>query len=172
MNSFLEILKYLIPSVVLFLTVVFMMKYFFSNDEKQRRMELLINTHKIITPIRLQAYERMVLLLERISPESLLIRVKKQGMTCQELQSAMLKQIRAEFEHNLSQQIYMTAQAWDFTVNSKENLVKLINTSALEINPAAPAMELGKVLLEEIAGGKSPVKPGIEYLKKEVAEMF
>jgi len=149
-----------------------MIKGYFNNEEKRRRNEQIISNHKIVTPIRLQAYERVILLLERIGPESLLIRVKKQGMSSQELQTAMLKQIRAEFEHNLSQQIYMSQEAWDIVVNSKENMVKLINTSALEVNPASPSMELGKLILEYLVGGKSPTKPGIDFIKKEVSEYF
>jgi hypothetical protein len=172
MEPYAEILKYILPAIIVFFTVYFMMRHFLSNDEKRRRSETIISNNKIITPIRLQAYERIVLFLERISPESLLVRIKKQGMTSQELQSALLKQIRAEFEHNLSQQIYMTQEAWDVVVNSKENMVKLVNLSALEVNPASPSIELGKIIIEKTVGEKSPTRSGIDMIKKEVSEFF
>ncbi len=114
-----EILKYTLPALIVFLTAVFMMRYYMNKEIRERKTDLVIRNQQTITPLRLQAYERMALFLERITPESLLMRVNQPGLTSQQLQSQLLTIIRAEFEHNLSQQIYITAQAWEVVKNAK-----------------------------------------------------
>jgi len=168
-----EIIQYTIPALIVFITAFFMMWFFFRNDDKKRRHELIIENRKITAPIKLQAYERLVLFLERISPESMLVRVKRQGMTSQDLQKEVLRTIRSEYEHNLSQQIYIGHEAWEVLVAAKENTIKLVNTSMIQVPPNAPAMELSRVILESMMSSNvhSP-KAAIEFIKKEVARLL
>ncbi|OQY02889.1 MAG: hypothetical protein B6I20_06140 [Bacteroidetes bacterium 4572_117] len=84
MDILLNSLQYTIPSVVVMLTAYLLIKQYFDKEIRQQKHELLMNNQKLITPIRLQAYERLTLLLERISPENLLTRVYVQGMTAKE----------------------------------------------------------------------------------------
>ncbi len=113
MNTFLDVLKYTIPSLIVFATAYFILKTFIESEEKKRTLEIRTKNQKLITPIRLQAYERLTLFLERISPNSVILRVQKPNMTASQLQREMLNIIRTEFEHNLSQQIYISKQAWE-----------------------------------------------------------
>jgi len=169
----LEILKYTLPSLIVFFTAYFLVKSFIINDQRIRKSELITENQKIITPIRLQAYERVTLFLERISPESLIIRVNQPGMTSKQLQSGLLSNIRDEFEHNLSQQIYMTHQAWEIIKSAKGNIIKLINTASDKVKPNAPALDLSKTIIEIMMEiNKSPTNIAIEFLKKEIDEFF
>ena len=173
MNAFLDVLKYTIPSLIVFATAYFILKSFIESEEKKRTLEIRTKNQKLITPIRLQAYERLTLFLERISPNSLILRVQKPNMTASQLQREILAIIRTEFEHNLSQQIYISKQAWEVSKSAKENLVKLINASADKVNPKADAMELSKVILQTIITvGASPTQAAIDFLKTEVNQFF
>lgn len=173
MNTFLEVLKYTIPSLIVFATAYFILKTFIESEEKKRILEIRTKNQKLITPIRLQSYERLTLFLERISPNSLILRVQKPNMTASQLQREMLSTIRTEFEHNLSQQIYISKQAWEVSKSAKENLVKLINASADKVNKNADAMDLSKIILQTIiSAGAPPTQVAIDFLKAEVKNFF
>ena len=125
-----EILKITLPALLVFLAGYLAIERLLREEANRRKVELTVNSKKITTPIRLQAYERIVLFLERISPESLLVRVNQPGLSVQKFQSALLASIRSEWEHNLSQQIYISPKAWGLVKNAKDNVVKLINTNS------------------------------------------
>jgi hypothetical protein len=168
-----EILKYILPSLIVFFTAFFILKQFTDTEKKRAELNLLMKNKDIVTPLRLQAYERMVLLLERISPESLIVRVNKPGMTSQELQNEMLRSIRAEFEHNLSQQIYVSVKAWEVIKKSRAELIQLINSSATKIGSKEPSLKLSQIILETvIESKKSPTGNAIDLIKKEVSLLF
>lgn len=169
----LEVLKYVLPSVVVFLTVFYIVHSYFEDQEQKRQVRTALKNRKLITPIRLQAYERVILFLERISPESLIIRISQPGMTSQQLQSEMLTSIRAEFEHNLSQQLYLSNEAWAMVKNARSNTVKLINLSADKIPGDRPYSQLSTAILERIMEEEqTPSSIAIDFLKKEVQKLF
>ncbi len=173
MNEIFEILKYTLPSLIVFITAYLVLRKSTQSEEKRRKVELMLNNQKLITPIRLQAYERMVLLLERIAPQSLVMRTQKPNMTAQELQAKLLKNIRQEYEHNLAHQIYISDKSWEYVKSAKENLVKIINQVSLGIKPEVPAIHLSKRLLEQfIDRDKDPSKKAILYLKNEIKTLF
>ena len=99
-------------------------KHYFDNQQKTQMLQMRIDEHreavKLVTPIRLQAYERMALYLERISPDSLVLRCYQPGMSTQLLQGVMTKTIRDEWEHNLSQQVYISSEAWNRIRQAKD----------------------------------------------------
>jgi hypothetical protein len=168
-----EILKYTLPALIVLITAYLLIRMMIKNDDNRRNKEIILQNQKTITPLRLQAYERAVLLLERISLDSLILRVNRQGMTVQKLQQEMLNAIRAEFEHNLSQQIYMSPQAWEVIKNAKINTVKLINTSANQVKPGSPSIEFSTQLLEKVMEmEKSPTQVAIDFIKKEFHSLF
>lgn len=168
-----EIVKYTLPALIVFFTSYLLIKAFIQNDQEKRKHEIILQNQKTITPIRLQAYERITLFLERVSLESLIMRSSKQGMTSKQIQTSMLNTIRAEFEHNLSQQVYMTSTAWELIKNAKSNTIKIINSSADHVKPGAPAIEFSRYILEKVIEmDKEPTKVALEYLKKEVSTFF
>ena len=173
MFEILDILKYILPSLVVFFTAYLLINKFINNDQQKRKQDIVLNNQKIITPIKLQAYERLILFLERISAESLIIRIQQQGMTSKQLHIGLLSTIRAEFEHNISQQLYVSPQAWELFKASKENMIKLINDCAVNTNPKSPSIELSRTIIERVMEtSKSPTSVAIDFLKKEMSDVF
>ncbi len=173
MEAFTDILKITIPALIVFLTAWVLLRNLIRNDQDKRRQELVLMNSKTVTPIKLQAYERIVLFLERISLESLLVRVSTPEMTVPQLHTALLGAIRSEFEHNLSQQIYMSQQAWEVVRNARSNMIKIINSEVEKMPAGSSGMALSKQLLEKIMElEKEPTKAAIEYIKNEVGMMI
>jgi hypothetical protein len=173
MEAVAEIVKITIPSLIVFFTAFIILKNMIRNDQEKRRQEVLFQNARTVTPIKLQAYERIVLYLERISLESLLVRVSTPEMSASQLQSALLTVIRSEFEHNLSQQIYMSPQAWEVVKNARSNTTKIINVEAEKVKDNAPSIELSKQLLSAIMDlDKEPTRVAIDFIKAEVAAII
>jgi hypothetical protein len=173
MDIILEILKYTVPAFIVFLTAYLIILNLTKTEEKRRRAEIAMASQKTILPIRLQAYERLALLLERISPESIIMRQNLSNMTAKQLQSELLATIRAEFDHNLSQQVYISYAAWERIKNTRSNIISLINTSAQQIEPNASAYTLSQKILDMVMEHKSSLTaPALEMLKKEIQELF
>jgi len=173
MDTLLEILKYLLPSLVVFATTFYLVKKYFDMEEKKRRHQAFLNNQNMITPVRLQAYERVVLFLERITPESLIMRVNKTGYTCLQLQSELLQAIRSEFEHNLSQQIYITQGAWEMVKIARGRTIQMINSIADKLPKESPAINLSKAILESMVDEeKTPTADAIAFIKKEINQLF
>ncbi len=173
MEALFEVLKYTLPSLVVFATAYFLIKSHLEAEERKRVLEYKSKNQNLITPIRLQAYERLSLFLERISPNSLIFRVQIPNMKAADLQKELLGLIRVEFEHNLSQQIYITKEAWQVIKSAKEQVIKIINSSADKVDANAPALLLSKTILENtIKAGASPTDIAIEFIKKEASTFF
>ncbi len=173
MTTILEILKYIVPAIIVLIASWLILKQMVKNDESRRNYEIVAKNQQTITPIRLQAYERLTLLLERISPESLIMRLNKPDMKAKQLQIEILSAIRSEFDHNVSQQIYVSTQAWELIKNAKSNIVQIVNTCTNRVKPETPAYLLSKMILEELMKQeKSPISLALEYLKAEVRQMY
>ena len=169
----LEILKYVLPSAFVFLACFFVIKEFMRKEEQERNEKWRMESRKLISPVRLQAYERIILLLERISPENLLLRVSRPDLTSGQLHSQMLKSVREEYEHNLSQQLYISPQAWQWVKNAKEEVISLINTAAGSVSAEDSASNLGMALMEKSLGKeKISISKAIDYVKKELQSTF
>jgi len=173
MDEIAEILKYVLPSLVVFLTTFYLARKYFQSEDMKLRHERLVNNQNIITPLRLQAYERIILLLERISFESLIMRTNKQGYTCQQLQAEMLKNIRSEFDHNLSQQIYLSQPAWEVVKSAKIKTIQQINLMSEKVDKSSPSINLSKAMLESLMdSAREPASDAIGLIKSEVRELI
>jgi|TARA_R110000868_G_scaffold232416_4_gene485913 hypothetical protein len=173
MEVFIEILKYALPSIFLLVLTYMMLSNFMDNEEKRRMYFLKKETQKSALPIRMSAYERVALFLERIHPDRLLIRVPSKGINVHQYRSLLVENIRMEFEHNLSQQIYLSDEAWGLVVNAKSATVGMINNWAQEIDPKAPAAEFSRLILEKVMEMDSfPTKKAVRYLKGEIRSNF
>lgn len=162
-----------VPLIVVFFFVYRMMKSFFEQFENQRKHDLRIRFSQEILPIKLQAYERIALLLERITPESMIMRVNQSGMTVLDLQKALLASIREEFEHNMSQQIYVSGQAWAMVTAARQSMVQLISETAAELKPSDSANELATDLLTEFASiSDDPLTLAKSFIREEVKSVL
>ncbi|MEO6882911.1 MAG: hypothetical protein ABI199_02675 [Bacteroidia bacterium] len=173
MDVILEMLKYILPSVVVFATAYYLVKKFLESENKKRLLELRMANQSNVTPIRLQAYERIALFLERISPTNLIMRINKSGMNSSQLQLELIKNIRSEFEHNLSQQIYMSNAAWEMVKTAKEEVIKLVNIAGTKVSNGASGNDLAQAIIEiSLQVEKLPTQMAIEYMKREIAQNF
>ena len=173
MEEALEILKYTVPAIIVFVATFFVLKKFLDNEYRKQLFELKKSSMKTITPMRLQAYERAVLFLERINVENMVKRVTKPNMKADQLQMALVQSIRSEYEHNLSQQIYMSEDAWNAVKVAREETVKLIHMAMAEIGGKGSAMDLTQSLFRKVEEEDiPPYEKGISILKKEVKHLF
>ena len=174
MNELVEIIKITLPSLILLIAVYCIVGGYFRNNVKRRQLKIARANQKLITPLRLQAYERLILLLERISPESLVMRTNYPAKTCEQLHSELLQAIRAEYEHNLSQQLYVSIEAWNSVRTAKNHIVTLINNAAKDMDDgSAPAIELSRKILDLDMKLEQPVtERAINDIKREIQQIL
>lgn len=168
-----ELFKYTIPSLVVLATAYYLLKMFLDKESEKTQMQMRLDVQKISLPVRMQAYERLVLLLERIEPAGLLVRTNQPGMNATNLQSALIQSIRSEFEHNLSQQLYVSTKAWEMVRNAREETIKRINTAAMKLTPEATSTDLASlILINDMDAEQSAVKGALDLLKTEARNNF
>ena len=152
-----------------------LVKRYFDNQQKERLLQMKIDERreslKVVTPVRLQAYERMALFLERISPDSLVLRCYQPGMDLKLLQGVMTKNIRDEWEHNLSQQVYLSPGTWARIREAKDEMVNLVNSSAVTLTDTDDPTRLAASIFAS-AAQHLPTDKALEELHKEINELF
>lgn len=167
------VMQALIPAGLVLGAVYVVLRNFFANEDRKRFYELKANNQKMSLPVRLQAYERLTLLLERLSINNLIARVRKPGMSAADLQAALINEIRAEYDHNLSQQIYISNDAWDGVVNAKEAITRQIHLCFSTLAANATSVELSKALFENsMREDISETKKALLFLKEEAQRLF
>ncbi len=168
-----EILKYVFPSLVVFVAVYAVMVRQMRYETTKQAADLRKEQSKTITPIRMRGYERLALLLDRTLPENMILQQSVPALTSIELQSKLLATIREEFDHNASQQIYVTAGTWTHIRAAKESLLQLANACAEGIDPNAPAFEYAeKIIRTYNYTPNTPTMQAMESLKREVGALF
>jgi hypothetical protein len=173
MDRIFDVLITVLPSLIVFLTAFYIIKKFMEREQRKLYMDVKMNNQKNVTPVRLQAFERIAIFLERINPTNLVMRVHKSGMSARFLQSELLKVIRSEFEHNVAQQIYMSPNSWKAVRAAKEETIKLINIASSKVTDDSSGMELGKVILEMSSQLEQiPSDFALEVIKREIKTIF
>lgn len=169
MQTFLEILKYTLPAIVVLIACTLIVRRFLLTELKEKQIAMLRENQGPTVRLRLQAYERMALFLERIHPRQLAPRVYHSGMTVAELQATLLFNIRTEFEHNLSQQIYVSKAIWDTVRGVKEQEMNMVNSIAAQLDPNADARELHKRMVDYILTleGDLPIDVALQMINDE-----
>lgn len=142
LETILEILKYVLPSLIMLIAVNGIVSKFVTSESRKTQLTIMHENQQVSVRLRLQAYERLALFVERIHPRQLFPRVYEPNMTVREFQQMLTYHIKTEFEHNLAQQVYISKQAWDTIRTVKEQEINMINTIAQQIDPAAPGKEL------------------------------
>jgi hypothetical protein len=173
MEDWIEVIKLTLPSFLMLIAVYYVVGGFLRSNVNRQKLKAIRGNHKLITPVRLQAYERLVLLLERISPEALVMRADYPAKTGEQLHALLLQDIRAEFDHNLSQQLYVSADAWNSVKNAKNYTVTLINNAAKSLDNDAPAIALSRRILDMAMELEIPIaEKAINELKREIQQIF
>ena len=151
----------------------------FRNEEKKRQFELKRESQKAVSPIRLRAYERLVLLLEHTKPEHMLMELRSKEpealatWTVAQVQQYLLQTIRLEFDHNQSQQVYVSDEVWDMIVNARDQLATFVIAIAGQLPPDATAQMYASTLMTAfVSNGLTPTDKALEELKAEAKEMM
>ena len=163
-----EILLPLVPSLVVLFTAFFLIKY--QLEAVFAQLKVPVQHESLQRPhVNFQAYERLVLYLERINPSNMVMRMYKPSGNARSLEADMVKSIREEFEHNLSQQIYVSDDIWKLIRQAKEETIKLISLASAQCSDKSSATDLGKILLELASAiDEFPHDVAIRYLKQEL----
>lgn len=168
-----EILKLILPPLFVIGAVWMVLRELQKRHDRTSMIELRGQTVAKILPLRLNAYERAILFLERISPENLLVRTDASGKHVQAFQKQLLAEIRAEYEHNMAQQLYVSPEGWMELVKAKEQIQTLINNCAKEVPPTANAIDLGRKIIEVMMKAQiSPCHHAIGALKSDMQKML
>lgn len=161
---------FLLPSVVVGAIAFYFFRMHTNNEEGRRRFLLHKDSQKDTLPVRLQAYERMALFLERIALNSLVVRVAPQGQDKAKYENLLIKQVENEFDHNLSQQIYMTDECWNIIKAAKSATIQMIRSAGM--SEADSADKLREDILNQTMEKQSPSATALSFVKKEIGELW
>jgi len=173
MENTINILSVILPLIIFGIIIIYIIKSFLQNESKQRIQAQLLETRKVLIPLKFQAYERLSLFLERITPENILIRINKPGISAKELHLMCINSIKQEFEHNLSQQVYVNYDTWMVIRKAKSEIEKLINETAKELKKDDNAMTFSTELLTSFVSLQiNPIESAQRKLKQEIELHF
>ncbi len=162
---------YLLPAIVVGVIAYYFFKGHTANEEGRRRYLIQKEAQNKILPMRLQAYERITLLLERIDPNKLLIRVKPFADEVDKYEMLLIKNIEQEFDHNLTQQIYLTPECWNLVNAAKNATIHVIRQAAMHEKDNT-ADHMREWLLRNFMEENTPSQKALLYVKKEVGELY
>jgi hypothetical protein len=173
MDVVLQIALILIPAGAVLLTTIYFLRRETSQEVRSMQIELKKQRQEFFLPSRVEAYQRAILLMERIHPNSLVMRLHNPGLPAKALQADFLKAIREEYDHNVAQQMFISPQGWQMVKNSKEETIKIINIAGNQMQATSTGLDLSAKVFEIVAEvGQLPSEITVEYLKKELQELF
>jgi len=170
-----DLLKIILPALIVAGSIFYLVQQYLEKEQQRRLIELRLENSKTTLPLRLQALERVTLLLERITPSNLLVRLSSSGQTATEYHRLLLQEIRAEYEHNISQQLYMSPDTWGEVKAAKENVLTTINKAyqTLPQPQQSRGTELAKRVLENLIADETDLtERALLVVKREAAGLF
>jgi hypothetical protein len=170
-DKIIELAFYTLPALITGGIAYYFFQMFIQNEEKRRRFQLMKENQKQALPLRLQAYERMTLFLERINPSKLLIRVTPNGNDKNSYESLLIQHIEQEFEHNLTQQLYLSNDCWTIIVTAKNTIIQIIRKTNMS-DKIDSAQKLRETVLNDLLENESPSNVALNYLKNEIKEFL
>jgi hypothetical protein len=173
MDALIEFGKILIPASVVLYAAFLMVRSYTQKEIELKRLEVRGRSIETVLPNRLHAYERMTLFLERMTPQNLLVRLNPGNISAREFHNLLLMEVRNEYNHNVSQQVYIGEAAWELIKNAKEDLVVMINDAANEMTPDSSSLDLAKKIFEKNMQKQiDPLAHALSELKKEIQQVF
>jgi len=170
-TKIIELLSYTLPAIITGAVAYYFFNLHTKNEEGRRRYLIQKEAQKNALPLRLQAYERIALFLERINPTNLLIRVAPISSDKVDYQNFLVAHIDQEFEHNLTQQIYISDECWTIVMTAKNATIQMIRKASL--NPEVTnADKLREAIFNDLLDKQSPSNNALAYIKKEVGELW
>jgi hypothetical protein len=150
-NYLLEILKFVLAGVGVVYVAFYLLKPYLDKSESLQLMELKKTISNQTLPLRLQAYERIVLFVERANPANMLVRLNEAGMSAAQLHSIVVTEIRNEYQHNITQQIYVSSRAWTVVKRVKDDTLSVVTNAVKALPEAATGLELSKTILAHLS---------------------
>lgn len=173
METVLDILKYILPSIVVFFTAYILVSKFIEENKTKLQYQKENSSKELMNPLKLQAYERLIVFLERISPQQLIMNNEIKGSTAREAKYIFSEAVKAEYNHNVSQQIYISPQLWSLIRVVKEEVLEFINTSAEASGAEGTGVDLCKIMVNRMMEeNQQPTQKAIDFLKSEVKLYF
>jgi len=173
METFIQFLNTVLPASIVLFGMYLMVKSFLEKDFQKKLVEVKMKSTETILPIRLQAYERVCLLLERVSPANLVPRVNDQSFNAAIFNQRLHTEVRDEVNHNISQQVYMSDAAWDVTISAINDLNSILNAAAATVNPEAKGIELAKNIFERYSSLEvDPIQVALLTVKAEIRQFY
>ena len=172
--TLLDILKYTIPAIIVLISTSLVVNKFLISQTQRKQMAIFQDVQDTTLKLRLQAYERLVLFVERIGPRQLLPRIYDASMTVGEFRQIITYNILTEYEYNLSQQIYVSKNVWETIKNVKEQEINMANLIAKKLDPNAPSKELYSLILDYVlkAENETPVDVALAVINDEVKKVM
>ncbi|MEQ8244147.1 hypothetical protein [Fulvivirga sp.] len=173
MEALIEFGKIIIPAGLVLYAMYLIVKSFINSELDKKRIEVRGKSIETVLPNRLHAFERVILFLERISPNNLIVRLNNGSYTAREFQQILLNEIREEYNHNVSQQLYMSEEVWDLVKSAKEDLIVTINDAVSNMPAEATGVDLSKMIFERtIQKEPDPINHALLSVKREIWETF
>jgi hypothetical protein len=173
MNTLVEFGKIVLPAIVVLYAAYLLVRSFMAKEIEVKKLDVRGKSLETLLPVRLQAYERMTLFLERMSPQNLLLRLNNPGLSARDLQRLLLDEIRNEYNHNVSQQVYISEEVWSQIKNAKEDLTMLINEAITKVAAEGPSIDLAKKIIElTLEKNVDPMGHALTQLKREIQQIF
>jgi len=173
MDAFMDLVKILVPASVVMYAVFLIVRSFITRELELKKLEIRGRSIETVLPSRLQAYERMTLFLERTAPQNLLVRLNAPGLSARDFHRMLLDEIRNEYNHNVSQQVYIGEGVWSLIKNAKEDLTIQINEASSQVPGDATSIDLAKRIFElALAKKVDPIGHALSELKKEIQQTF
>lgn len=169
----LDIVKYTISGLGVVWIAFYLIKPYLDKSERIHMLEFKKSVANHTLPLRLQAYERIVLFMERINPQNMLVRLNAGSHSAVELHSIIIAEIRSEYQHNITQQIYVTSRAWGVTKRVKDDTLNIVTNAIKSLPENASGLDLGKVILVQLSQMENdPYELGAELLRKDLEQLF
>ena len=137
MFNFIAVILFLLIFAALAYLIYTLTKKYFDQQSNARAAEIQQQRLQATLPLRLQAYERLLLLCERISIPNLVGRLRTEGSSSSDLRMAMLMAIKQEFEHNVTQQIYVSESLWKILLMTRDNTANTVDIVAQKLDKNA-----------------------------------
>lgn len=172
-NALVQALMYSLPALLVLGAVKIVLDWNSAKENSNRNFALRSEIIKQNFSLKLSAYERCVLFLERISPQQLFMRVPPVGKTAKQYVDEISMTIQAEYEHNITQQIYMSPQAWVALVKGKEELLGAFRQMLSAVPENADGLMLANAMVRWMEEQQFfPTQQAIHVLKTEAHSYF
>ncbi|MFY7665709.1 hypothetical protein [Flavobacterium sp.] len=166
-DDLLKALLNILPALIVGIVAVNFFKNFVSNQNEERRFEILRQTRKETLPLKLQAYERLTLLMDRISIAKVAVRIAPVHDDTESYVQILSATVEQEFEHNLTQQIYVSDECWLAITAAKNATLRNIREISL-LAEATNADSFRQLLLQNAVNSASTTNLAINMLRAEV----